>query len=115
MMHPPARPALSGKAKRMPFFSHHRTMPVAAGLFVGLALGSGPALALSSDAQAIVDRVKATTPDLHPVCSDRGALTKAVTAATIALAEAKKINSDRATARAAGQEAGRYLYLHCPS
>ena len=79
------------------------------------AAGTGVALALSADAQAIVDRVKATTPNLHPVCSDRGKLTEVVTAATIALAEAKKINGDHAVARAAGQEAGRYLYFHCPS
>lgn len=102
-----------GKAKSMPLFSHSRIVPAVAGLLAVVLLGSGPARALSPDAQAIVDQVKATTPDLKPVCSDRGALTKAVTAATIALAEAKKINSDRATARAAGQEAGRYLYLHC--
>jgi len=88
-------------------------MPAVAGLLVVLALGGGPALALSSDAQAIVEQVRATTPNLKPVCSDRGALTKAVTAATIALAEAKKINSDKASATAAGQEAGRYLYFHC--
>jgi hypothetical protein len=99
----------------MSLFSHTRLMPAAAGLMVAFALGSGPALALSSDAQAIVDQVKATTPNLKPVCSDRGALTKAVTAATISLAEAKKINPDKATATAAGQEAGRYLYFHCPS
>ncbi|WEK49650.1 MAG: hypothetical protein P0Y66_18375 [Candidatus Kaistia colombiensis] len=79
------------------------------------AYGAGAAHALSKDAQTIVDRVKATTPNLHPVCSDRGMLTKVVTSATIALAEAKKINGDHAVARAAGQEAGRYLYFHCPS
>jgi len=79
------------------------------------ASGTGVALALSNDAQAIVDKVKASTPNLHPVCSDRGKLTDAVTAATIALAEAKKINGDHTVARAAGEEAGRYLYFHCPS
>jgi hypothetical protein len=97
----------------MPLFSHTRFVPAVAGLLAVLALGSGPALALSSDAQAIVDQVKATTPNLKPVCSDRGALTKAVTAATISLAEGKKINPDKAAATAAGQEAGRYLYFHC--
>ena len=97
----------------MTMFSHIRKVPVAAGLLAILALGSSPALALSSDAQAIVDQVRATTPNLKPVCSDRGALTKAVRAATISLAEAKKINPDKARATAAGQEAGRYLYFHC--
>ena len=84
-------------------------------LVVAMGAGMGTAFALSNDAQAIVDRVKAMTPDLHPVCSDRGKLTQVVTAATIALAEAKKINGDHTVARAAGQEAGRYLYFHCPS
>lgn len=87
----------------------------AAVCFLALAAGTSAAFALSNDAQAIVDRVKATTPELHPVCSDRGKLTQVVTAATIALAEAKKINGDHTVARAAGQEAGRYLYFHCPS
>ncbi|WP_156831054.1 hypothetical protein [Kaistia granuli] len=96
-------------------FLHSRLVPAAAGVLIATALGVGSALALSADAQTIVDQVKATTPNLKPVCSDRGQLTKAVTAATIALAEAKKINGDHAVARAAGQEAGRYLYLHCSS
>lgn len=104
-----------GKAKRMTLFSHPRIAAAFAGLVAAMALGTGAALALSQDAQAIVDRVRATTPDLKPVCSDRGELTKVVTAATIALAEAKKINGDHAMARAAGQEAGRYLYFHCSS
>lgn len=78
------------------------------------ALSSAPAFALSSDAQTIVDRLKATIPDMKPVCSDRGKLTAAVTSATIALATAKKINGDHAVARKAGQEAGYYLYFHCP-
>ncbi len=73
-----------------------------------------PAFALSPDAQAIVDRLKATVADLKPVCSDRTKLTAAVTAATIALAEAKKINGDHDIARKAGTEAGYYLYFHCP-
>ncbi len=77
-------------------------------------LGAVPAFALSNDAQAIVDRLKATIPDLKPVCSDRTKLTAAVTAATIALAEAKKINGDHAIARKNGTEAGYYLYFHCP-
>lgn len=94
---------------------HHGVVPALAGVALGLFGALAPALALSSDAQAIVDRVKATTPNLHPVCSDRGKLTQVVTAATIALAEAKKINGDHTVARAAGQEAGRYLYFHCPS
>jgi hypothetical protein len=97
----------------MSLFSHTRTIPVAAGLFGLVAFGGAPALALSSDAQTIVDQVKASTPNLKPVCSDRGALTKAVTAATMSLAEAKKINPDKAAATAAGEEAGRYLYFHC--
>ncbi|BCP54191.1 hypothetical protein K32_28080 [Kaistia sp. 32K] len=97
----------------MSLFVHPRLLTAVFGLTVAMALGTGAALALSNDAQAIVDRVKATTPNLKPVCSDRGQLTKVVTAATIALAEAKKINGDHAVARAAGQEAGRYLYFHC--
>lgn len=79
-----------------------------------LVAGLTPALALSEDAQTIVDRLKATIPDLKPVCSDRDKLTAAVTSATIALATAKKINSDREVARKAGTEAGYYLYFHCP-
>ncbi|MBN9027235.1 MAG: hypothetical protein J0H20_16945 [Rhizobiales bacterium] len=93
----------------------HGVVPGLAGAALGLLAALAPAFALSSDAQAIVDRVRATTPNLHPVCSDRGKLTQVVTAATIALAEAKKINGDHTVARAAGQEAGRYLYFHCPS
>ena len=85
----------------------------AAALIVAGATAS-PAFALSDDAQSIVDRLKATIPDLKPVCSDRTKLTAAVTAATIALAEAKKINGDHAIARKAGTEAGYYLYFHCP-
>lgn len=99
----------------MKLIRHYGIAPALAGAALGLLGALAPALALSSDAQAIVDRVKATTPNLHPVCSDRGKLTQVVTAATIALAEAKKINGDHAVARAAGQEAGRYLYFHCPS
>lgn len=99
----------------MKLIRHYGIAPALAGTALGLLGALAPALALSSDAQAIVDRVKATTPNLHPVCSDRGKLTQVVTAATIALAEAKKINGDHAVARAAGQEAGRYLYFHCPS
>lgn len=79
-----------------------------------LVAGLTPALALSQDAQTIVDRLKATIPDLKPVCSDRDKLTAAVTSATIALATAKKINGDHAVARKAGTEAGYYLYFHCP-
>jgi len=94
---------------------HPGFVPGCVGVALGLFGALAPALALSSDAQAIVDRVKATTPNLHPVCSDRAKLTQVVTAATIALAEAKKINGDHTVARAAGQEAGRYLYFHCPS
>lgn len=89
------------------------TARLAGGILL-VALGGAPALALSADAQTIVDRLKATIPDLKPVCSDRGKLTAAVTSATIALAEAKKINGDHAVARKAGQEAGYYLYFHCP-
>ncbi|MBN9435118.1 MAG: hypothetical protein J0I45_22015 [Bosea sp.] len=79
-----------------------------------LVAGLTPASALSQDAQTIVDRLKATIPDLKPVCSDRDKLTAAVTSATIALATAKKINGDHAVARKAGTEAGYYLYFHCP-
>ena len=79
-----------------------------------LVAGLTPALALSQDAQTIVDRLKATIPDMKPVCSDRDKLTAAVTSATIALATAKKINGDHAVARKAGTEAGYYLYFHCP-
>ncbi|HWJ74187.1 MAG TPA: hypothetical protein VNX29_13560 [Kaistia sp.] len=83
------------------------------GVFAGSLLPA-TAFALSADGQTIVDRLKATIPDLKPVCSDRNKLTAAVTAATIALAEAKKINGDHAIARKAGTEAGYYLYFHCP-
>ncbi|MCX5481591.1 hypothetical protein OSH08_21515 [Kaistia geumhonensis] len=76
--------------------------------------GIAPAMALSQDAQTIVDRLKTTIPDLKPVCSDRDKLTAAVTSATIALATAKKINGDHDVARKAGTEAGYYLYFHCP-
>jgi hypothetical protein len=76
---------------------------------------SSPAIALSADAQRIVDRVTATTQKLRPVCSDRAKLTTVVTDVTIALAKAKQIATDPPTARAAGMEAGRYLYFHCPS
>ncbi|MCX5496923.1 hypothetical protein OSH11_19620 [Kaistia dalseonensis] len=79
------------------------------GLFGTLA----PAFALSADAQTIVDQVKASNPDLKPVCSDKGQLTTAVTAAATALASAGKISADEASATAAGKEAGRYLYFHC--
>jgi hypothetical protein len=75
-----------------------------------LLCAAGPAAALSSDAQLIVDGVKAANPTLKPVCSDRGKLTTAVTAVTTNLAKAGKIAGDP---RAAGQEAGRYLYFHC--
>jgi hypothetical protein len=102
-----------GKAKRMPLIQHSRAMATIAAVLALSAFGGGPALALSQDAQAIVDRVKATTPDLKPVCKDRNALTLAVTSATMALAEARKITPDKASATAAGREAGRYLYLHC--
>lgn len=80
---------------------------------VALGMVAAPAFALSADAQTIVNRVRADTPDLKPVCSNRAKLTTAVTNATITLATTKKINPDRSTATAAGQEAGRYLYFHC--
>lgn len=80
---------------------------------LGLLVSAAPAMALSADAQKIIDRVKADTPDLKPVCSDRGKLTTAVTSAVIALATAGQITSDKTQARVIGTEAGRYLYFHC--
>ena len=81
-------------------------------LLLGLAGGLGPAAALSADAQKIVDLVRKSNPDLHPVCSNRGKLKAAVTEATTLLAEAKQLLGNP---QAGGQEAGRYLYANCPA
>ncbi len=104
---------MSGHSQKLPARSGLAALALAAALLTG-GLAATPAFALSADAQAIVNRLQATIPDLKPVCSDRTKLTAAVTAATIALAEAKKINGDHDIARKAGTEAGYYLYFHCP-
>lgn len=73
-----------------------------------------PAFALSADAQTIIKALSVKYPDLKPICSNRDKLKDAVTGAVVMLSAAKKISPDKAAAAAAGQEAGRYLYLHCP-
>ena len=79
---------------------------------VGLAMAtSSPALALSADAQKIVDQVVATIPDLKPVCSDRKKLRTAVSDATKTLAKGKKLEGEP---KPAAQEAGKYLFTNCP-
>lgn len=94
----------------MNHFATMRSARLAALAGIALLCAAGPAAALSADAQQIVDGVKAANPALKPVCSDRGKLTTAVTAVVTDLAKAGKIAGDP---RAAGQEAGRYLYFHC--
>lgn len=76
-------------------------------LSVGVA---GPVFALSADAQKVLDQVKKNTPNLASICSDRDKLKTAVTSATAALYKEQALSGDP---RAAGQEAGRYLYMHC--
>jgi hypothetical protein len=74
-----------------------------------LALAS-PALALSLDAQKIVDLVKKENPVLKPVCSDQDKLRTSVTEATTSLYKQGQISGNP---KSAGQEAGKYLYENC--
>jgi len=69
-----------------------------------------PAYALSADAQKVVDLVKKENPVLKPVCSDQDKLRTAVTEATTSL---YKQGAFTGNPKAAGQEAGKYLYQNC--
>jgi hypothetical protein len=71
---------------------------------------AAPAMALSSDAQKIVDLVKKENPVLKPVCSDQSKLKTAVTEATTSLYEKGQLSGNP---KEAGQEAGKYLYQNC--
>jgi hypothetical protein len=74
------------------------------------ALLAVPAYALSADAQKVVDLVKKNNPVLKPVCSDQDKLRSAVSDATMSL---YKQGAFSGNPKAAGQEAGKYLYQNC--
>jgi hypothetical protein len=69
-----------------------------------------PAYALSADAQKVVDLVKKENPVLKPVCSDQAKLRTAITEATTSLYKQGALSGNP---KAAGQEAGKYLYQNC--
>jgi hypothetical protein len=78
---------------------------------VGVLAGTSASFAISQDAQLIVDGVTAAGGASKPACSDVSALTKSVTDVTTQLAVAGKLKGG--DPKAAGKEAGEFLYANC--
>lgn len=84
---------------------------MAAAIVVATLVAPQAALAMTPEAEAILNRVKATTA-INSICNDRGKVRDAVTAATRALLNEKVLSG---MPRSDAQAAGQHIMQNCGS